>query len=239
MLRGTQVARILVVDDDPDILKMAEVVLCSAGHTVFTAEDAVRAMEWLNHIDFDLLLSDANMPMYSGFQLVATVRNNAKFKDLSIAMLTGLRERKDVERAVNAGVDDYIVKPLDPMILIQKVNSLFEKRPPLTYPEIQLVGTPLSKASMRQEVTVETVSELGVRIIAVSPVTPGEVIDINADFFAQLDVQTPPMKVYSVEQNTVTGHYHAQLIFLGANEVLLQKIRRWLYTHGASAQKVA
>jgi len=231
--------RILVVDDDPDILRMAETVLTSAGHTVFTAEDAVRAMEWLNHIDFDLLLSDANMPLYSGFQLITTVRNNGKFKDLSIAMLTGLRERKHVERAVSAGVDDYIVKPLDPLILVQKVNSLFEKKPPHSYPEIHLLGTAYSQGQLRRPVIVESVSELGVRILSEVELKPGMNLDIEAEFFSQLEVSTPPMKVLTVEKDQESGHYRAQLIFLGANEVLLQKIRRWLNSHGASAQKSA
>ena len=68
------------------------------------------------------------MPHYTGFELIHTVRNNPKFKHMSIVMLTGLRERKDVERALTVGVDDYIVKPIDPLLLIQKVNSLFEKK---------------------------------------------------------------------------------------------------------------
>ncbi len=229
-------ARILVVDDDTDILKMAETVLASAGHVVFTAEDAMRAMDWLNHIGFDLLLSDANMPHYSGFELVKTVRSDSKFSDLSIAMLTGLRERKDVERAVSAGVDDYIVKPLDPMILIQKVNSLFEKKPPGNYPEISLVGSSLSQGSLQRPVTVESVSELGVRIVTEVQLKPGMMLDISADFFRELDVTPPPMKVLSVDFDTQTGHCRAQLIFLGAREAFLQKIRRWLYSHGSSAR---
>ncbi len=195
-------------------------------------------MEWLNSIDFDLLLSDANMPLYSGFELVTTIRKNHRFNDLSIAMLTGLRERKDVERAVTAGVDDYIVKPLDPMILIQKVNSLFEKKPPPSYPEINLSGTEWSQASMRRPVTVEAVSELGVRVTTEVPLKAGQTVDINADFFRELDSPCPPMKVLNAEVDPETGMTRAQLIFLGANEVLLQKIRRWLYQHG-SAQKSA
>lgn len=229
-------ARILVVDDDTDILKMAEAVLSSAGHVVFTAEDAMRAMDWLNHIEFDLLLSDANMPHYSGFELVKTVRADVKFKDLAIAMLTGLRERKDVERAVQAGVDDYIVKPLDPLILIQKVNALFEKRPPGNYPEIQLAGTSLSNGSMQRPVIVESVSELGVRVTTEVQLKPGMMLDIAADFFEELDIQPPPMKVLSVEYDSEKQVYRAQLIFLGAREAVLQKIRRWLYTHGSSAR---
>lgn len=232
-------ARILVVDDDPDILKMAEAVLGSAGHTVFVAEDAMRAIDWLNHIDFDLLLSDANMPHYSGFDLVATIRKDIKFKDLAIAMLTGLRERKDVERAVQMGVDDYIVKPLDPMLLIQKVSSLFEKKPPQQYPEISLVANGLAEGTLKRPITVETVSELGIKILSELPLRPGMTIDVIADFFTTLDVQPPPMKVLNVEVDKATGHYRAQLIFLGAREAFLQKIRRWLYSHGSANSKGA
>src|SRR5210317_1448319 len=109
-------ARILVVDDDPDILRLADRVLSMGGHIVFRAQDAVRAMDLLNSSMFDLLISDANMPHFSGFDLVRHVRNNKRFNNMAIAMLTGLRERKDIERAVRAGVDDYIVKPIDPMV---------------------------------------------------------------------------------------------------------------------------
>lgn len=232
-------ARILVVDDDLDILKMAESVLGSAGHTVFVAEDAMRAIDWLNHIDFDLLLSDANMPHYSGFELIATIKKDIKFKDLAIAMLTGLRERKDVERAVHMGVDDYIVKPLDPMLLVQKVNSLFEKKPPQQYPEINLNGTNLTEGFLKRRISVESVSELGVKILSELPLRPGMTVDLNLEFFNALDVQVPPMKVLNVETDKATGSYRAHLIFLGAREAFLQKIRRWLYSHGSANGKTA
>jgi DNA-binding response OmpR family regulator len=226
-------ARILVVDDDPDILKMAESILVSAGHTVFVAEDALRAIDWLNNITFDLLLSDANMPQYSGFDLINTVRNNPKYKDLSIAMLTGLRERKDVERALKMGVDDYIVKPLDPMLLIQKINSLFEKRPAQKYAEVHLSPSQ-GKASMKRHITVETISELGIQITTEEPVRIGQVLELNAEIFKTLDIQAPPLKVQRTEIDPRTGLYRSQLIFLGAREAMLQKIRRWLYSHGAN-----
>jgi CheY-like chemotaxis protein len=231
-------ARILVVDDDPDILKLAEKVLGSAGHTVFVAEDALRAIDWLNNIEFDLLLSDANMPHYSGFELVSTIRNNDKYKNMAVAMLTGLRERKDVERAVKMGVDDYIVKPLDPLLLVQKVNSLFTKRPPAVYPEIRLEAHQ-SRATMDWPVTVQSVSELGVRVLCEFPLKPGMVIDISADFFRTLDVEPPPMKILSVDQDAGSGLCSAHLIYLGAREAFLQKIRRWLYSHNSAYGKAA
>jgi DNA-binding response OmpR family regulator len=193
-------------------------------------------MDLLNMVDFDLLLSDANMPLYTGFELVTTIRKEKKFKNLGIAMLTGLRERKDVERALSAGVDDYIVKPLDPMLLVQKVNALFEKRPPQQHVEINLIGTTLSRASLMRPVTVETVSELGIRVVSEVNLKPGTVIDITAEFFREIQAQPPPMKVLTSETDLATGICRAQLIFLGAREDFLQNIRRWLYSHGASAK---
>lgn len=228
--------RILVVDDDPDILKIAEPVLASAGHVVFVAEEAMRALDWLNNIEFDLLISDANMPHYNGFELVKTVRNNPRFGDLSIAMLTGLRDRHDVERAMKAGVDDYIVKPLDPLILLQKVAALFAKRPPRQYPEIHLNGSPLSQATAQINLKVVTVSELGIYISTKMHLKPGIMMDMNCEFFRNLDTTPPPMKVQTVEFDEASGEFKCHLIFLGAREAFLQKIRRWLYSHGASAR---
>jgi len=228
-------ARILVVDDDADIRKMAEQILVSAGHTVFVAEDALRAIDWLNNIGFDLLLSDANMPHYTGFDLINTVKNNPKYKELSVAMLTGLRERKDVERALQLGVDDYIVKPLDPMLLIQKVNSMFEKKPAAKYAEVHLSPSQ-GKATMKRQVIVESLSEMGIQIVTDDPLRIGQIIEIQAEIFNTLDIPSPPMKVLRTEIDTRTNRYRSELIFLGARETMLQKVRRWIYAHGGTAK---
>lgn len=227
-------ARILVVDDDPDILKLADQVLTANDHTVIVAEDAMRALDWLNQIHFDLLLSDANMPLYSGFELIQTVRKNRRFDDLAIAMLTGLRERADVERAVKVGVDDYIVKPLDPLLLVQKINSLFERKAPTNFPEIHLAHIDKLKGEMRRALVVESISELGLRILTDIPVKPGEMLDIKADIFKLLDLEIPAMRVLRVETDADTGQYRVQLLFLGAREPTMQKIRRWIYSHAAT-----
>ncbi len=228
-------ARILVIDDDPDILKMAEKVLASVGHTVIVAEDAVRALEWLNMVSFDLMISDANMPMYSGFDLINTVRKNTKFSEMSIAMLTGLRERSDIERAVKVGVDDYIVKPIDPMILIQKVSALFEKRTPTKHPEINLINSKEGEGVLHRTMVLESISELGVRLLTDDALTPGQKVDVSASIFMSLGIDDiPPLKVLRTEKDEATGLYRSNLIFLGAREAVLQKIRRWIYSHGSS-----
>lgn len=228
-------ARILVVDDDPDILKLTEEILASVGHNVVVAEDAMRALEWLNQVSFDLLISDANMPMYSGFDLIQTIRNNSKFSEMSIAMLTGLRERTDIERAVKVGVDDYIVKPIDPMLFLQKIGALFARKTPTQHPEILLGASKEAEGILHQPIVVESISELGIRILTGESQPTGQRVDIDAAIFKALGIDTvPPLKVLRSEKDPSTGMYRTQLIFLGAREAVLQKIRRWIYSHGAS-----
>lgn len=230
-------ARILVVDDDPDILKMAEKVLGSSGHTVLVAEDAFRAMEWLNQINFDLLLSDAHMPHYSGFELVRTVRNDDRYKDMAIAMLTGLRERKDVERAAKMGIDDYIIKPLDPILLLQKINALFTRKSPLEHPEVRLDGEQ-KNAKIQWPIEIVSVSELGLVAKCGFPVKTGMVLRLSADLFKSIGVteelEIPAMKVLRIEGSSESGSYLVQMMFFGASETFLHKIRRWIFSHGAN-----
>lgn len=229
-------ARILVVDDDGDILKLVERVFAPGGHAVVTTADAYQAMDRLEHIDFDLLISDWNMPHFSGIELVQTLRKNPRYQSLSIAMLTGLRERKDIERALKAGVDDYIVKPIDPLILMQKVTTLFSKKQPAQHPEaVFQVQDPLGQALVKTPFRMESVSELGAVVIAPFPLSLGQVLDINGPFFEQLGVEPPPMRVLSSDV-LENGECRAHLIFLGAREAFLQRIRRWIFSHGSSAR---
>jgi DNA-binding response OmpR family regulator len=229
------VGRLLIVDDDPDILRMAEKILAHAGHEVKVAENALKAIDILGTGPFDVLVSDANMPLYSGFELIQTVRANPKYESMAIAMLTGLRERKDVEKALRAGVDDYIVKPLDPLLLVQKVNSLIAGRQPQQKPEIHLQPeSPQANGHMFFEIRLESISELGVVIRTPLNLKVGQTVDLQAEFFTHLGQRIPPLKVLSVQPTDKPDINRVELMFLGATEILLTKIRRWIFTHGGS-----
>ena len=228
-------ARLLIVDDDPDILKLAEKILTHAGHQVLLAENALKAIDLLGTGVIDLLVSDANMPLYSGFELVQTIRANPKHQSLSVLMLTGLRERKDVEKAVKAGVDDYLVKPLDPLLLVQKITALLDKRQPEIKPEINFAHESLQGAAIAQvPVQMESVSELGIVIRTSLNFKVGQTIDLQTAFFEQLGDKVPPLKVLSINTSDKPDLWRVELVFLGASEALLQKIRRYIFSHGAS-----
>ena len=120
-------ARVLVVDDDSDILLIVRMLLSKEGHTVSVFETVMEAVESAKRNDFDLVLTDANMSPHSGYDFIRTLRTMAKFENVPIAMLTARNTRQDVERALLLGAKDYIVKPIDPEALIKKVRELLQK----------------------------------------------------------------------------------------------------------------
>ena len=227
--------RILIVDDDKDILRMMEQILAEAGHSVVSATSAMEAIDHLRVASFDMVLSDANMPMHSGFDLVSTLRKEPEWQNLAIAMITGRREKKDIEKAVHAGVDDYIVKPIDPLLLIQKVETLFTKRPPEHHPEWFVKTSEQGSGKVIFPMTLQKVSELGVTAHSTVNFQYGQVLEVRFQFFEELQVEPPPLRVLRCHE-IAPGQYEVELMFLGSREAFLQKVRRWIYTHAGSAK---
>lgn len=230
--------RILVVDDDKDILRLVEQVLAEVGHIVVTATSVLEAVDHLRHASFDMVLSDANMPMHSGFDLVATLRKDPQWQNLSIAMITGRREKKDIEKALQAGVDDYIVKPIDPLLLIQKVETLFNKRPPESHPVWQVNSLEQEAGKVIFPMHLRKISELGVTATSAVAFTYGQTIEVKFQFFTDLRLEPPPLRVLRCHE-IGPGEYEVELIFLGAREAFLQQIRRWIYSHAGSARSAS
>lgn len=225
-------ARILIVDDDPDVLRIVEKVLKSSGHNVYTAPDAIRAMDYLNTSMFDVLISDANMPHFSGFELVRNLKNNKKFNRMAIAMLTGLREKKDIDKAIRSGVDDYIVKPIDPMVLLQKVDQLLAKKPPMEKVEFLFPEqSTLAKAHMTVPIHLCEISETGISFKSHFEVPEAFVLEIAGEIFNRMQILAPPMKVISCKK-LVEFEYMIQVAFTLSNDTFQQKIRAWIHAQG-------
>lgn len=230
-------ARILVVDDDPDVLKLVSRVLTASDHTVFTANNAIKAMDLLNATMFDLVISDARMPHFSGFELVSAIRNNKKFQGMAVAMLTGLRERKDIEKALRAGVDEYIVKPIDPLLLTQKIETLFEKKPPMQKAELILPeSSKLSNVKAAIDVKVLSISELGLCLKTSFEIPEGTSLTLSPEIFQKMQVPPPPMKVISCRKH-LEYNYEIRVGFMGVAEPFYKKIRAWVHAQNFGEKK--
>ena len=118
-----QARRVLVVDDQNETLESLRRLLLSFGHEVEIARDGVEALARLQ-LGIDLVLVDAEMPGMDGFELSRRIRSDAEFQDLPVMMVTGRDSRTDPLRAVEAGVNDFISKPVDPVELRLRAASL-------------------------------------------------------------------------------------------------------------------
>jgi CheY-like chemotaxis protein len=104
---------ILIVDDNPQNLKLARVVLEHAGYSVRTAQDAEEALRMLQRSKPHLILMDVQLPGLDGLSLTRRLKADPAYRDTVIIALTAYAMKTDEERALAAGCDEYLAKPVD------------------------------------------------------------------------------------------------------------------------------
>ena len=124
MTRKTPLARILVADDNVQILALVASILGSAGFEVVTCERGVRAVELAVEHRFDLILLDAMMPDMDGFDVCEQMRARPETATTPIAFLTGMTDQSTFEDAVEVGADEVLAKPVSRGSLLIRVRSL-------------------------------------------------------------------------------------------------------------------
>jgi two-component system chemotaxis response regulator CheY len=125
--------KILVVDDFPTMRRIVKTLLKQNGFNNFTeAEDGDLGYRTLQeHGDFELIVSDWNMPNMTGLEFLKTVRADPKFKHLPFLMVTAEAEKENIIEAVKAGVSNYIVKPFTGQALkdkLEKIDQMLNKQ---------------------------------------------------------------------------------------------------------------
>ncbi len=123
-------ARILVVDDEPDLLELVRVNLAQSGFTVETAATGSDALAALRRAPPDALVLDLMLPDISGTELCARVRADQRLTGLPIIMLTAKSEEIDRVVGLELGADDYVTKPFSPRELALRVRAVLRRRTP-------------------------------------------------------------------------------------------------------------
>ncbi|MFF2878186.1 response regulator transcription factor [Gottfriedia sp. NPDC057991] len=116
--------KVLVVDDDANIRELISIFLSGEGYTVLEAEDGQEALMILEENNIQIVVVDVMMPEVDGYELTKEVK---KYYDIPILMVTAKGESQDKLKGFDLGVDDYVVKPFDPLEIVARVKALLRR----------------------------------------------------------------------------------------------------------------
>ena len=116
--------KILVVDDEPDVLLIVKTGMQAEGYDVVTASNGLDALAMVKEEKPDVVILDVMMPLMDGFEVLAKLKEDDATAAVPVIMLTGLSERSKIQKALISGIHFYVVKPFEFEELIQKVRTV-------------------------------------------------------------------------------------------------------------------
>ncbi|MBW1758862.1 MAG: response regulator [Deltaproteobacteria bacterium] len=117
------VKKILIVDDEFFITRALFFMFKKEGYRCQMAHEGQGAIEQIMHDKPDLIFMDVDMPEKDGYETAREIRSNPEWKDIHIIMLTAKGQKTDKKKGLEAGANDYILKPFDPRMTLQKVKQ--------------------------------------------------------------------------------------------------------------------
>ncbi len=119
--------KVLIVDDEADILEIISYNLIKEGYEIMTAKNGIEAVEKLASFKPDLIILDIMMPKMSGVEACKIIRSKPEYNDTLIIFLTALSDESSQIKGLETGADDYISKPISPRVLVSRVNAIFRR----------------------------------------------------------------------------------------------------------------
>jgi two-component system alkaline phosphatase synthesis response regulator PhoP len=121
--------KILIADDEPDILEIVSYNLGNEGYEIITARDGEEALQKAKAFKPDLIILDVMMPLKTGMEVCKILRLQPEFQHTLIIFLTALSDEISHVKGLEYGADDYISKPVSPKVLVSKVNAIVRRAP--------------------------------------------------------------------------------------------------------------
>ncbi len=119
--------KILIVDDEPDILEIIQYNLTKEGYTIDTAKDGLEALDKTKVFKPDLIILDIMMPRMNGVEVCKILRSKPEYNNTLIIFLTALSDEASQVLGLETGADDYVNKPISPKVLVSRVNAIFRR----------------------------------------------------------------------------------------------------------------
>lgn len=136
----SQIYKVLVIDDEPDILDLLQYNLRKESYDVRIAEDGIKGVEIAREFLPDLILLDIMMPHQDGVETCRQIRQIPELNDVFVIFLTARIEEYSEIAAFDVGADDYITKPIKPRALMSRINAVFRRGKRADYDDIIQIG---------------------------------------------------------------------------------------------------
>ena len=124
--------KILIADDEPDIVEIISFHLEKAGYIVASAKDGSEAIEKAKQFQPDCIILDIMMPKRNGFEVCEYLRSNKEFDNTFIVLLTALNDETSHIKGLELGGDDFVNKPISPKVLVSRINALYRRIQPVS-----------------------------------------------------------------------------------------------------------
>src|SRR6266571_2898289 len=124
----TTQASVLVIDDDPVTRQMLAGTLEQEGHQVTTTENGARGLELIRSKSFDVVILDVIMPEMDGYRVLEELKGDAELRHIPVIMVTAVDDMDSAVRCIELGADDYLSKPIDPVVLRARINAGLTKK---------------------------------------------------------------------------------------------------------------
>lgn len=121
--------KILIVDDEPNIVRIIESRLKASGYDCISAYDGLEALDKTHQERPDLIILDLMLPKLDGYKVCRMLKFDEKYKKIPILIFTARAQESDKKTADEVGADAYLVKPFEPQALLDTINDLLKDRP--------------------------------------------------------------------------------------------------------------
>lgn len=229
---------ILTIDDDSDFNRLVSHLLKKHGFDVITCESASDFLRKFHHRKPALCLIDLNLAeaFGAGFQIIQAIRKSGE-KKVPLFVLSFRSDKKDIARAIQLGANDYIHKPLDPLVLLDKINQYInveDAYEPLPYFQITEAKR---NSTVKFNHRIISINEFGITVEGPCLISRGTHLKVQGGIISKIlnsPEQSLNLSVSETWMETQSSTYRAFLEFNPDNQALLNSIRNWLLAHSDS-----
>lgn len=235
-----EVIRILAIDDEPSVLKLVKTILIRAKYDITTCTSGLEALKLLltTETHFDCIITDALMPEMNGYELVKAIRTKPFYSRTPILMLTRKRNRKDIKLAADSGATDYILKPIDEQLFLEKIEFSLSQLQTKRQSKERALQSHQTRARLALHCRISAISETHVSLITPFPVSAKTEFDIQGVVFDEIGIKAPAIKLVSCKPiGEGAETYESKFTFVAVSESDATRIRSWIHQEAARQRK--